>query len=113
MGRQPFFHARERLFEPVRAHGLQQIIHGVDLERADGVRIVSGDENNRWRGIESLEHFEPIELGHLNIQKDEIRVSFGDGFHGLKTVGAFGDDFDLRVGREIFPERLAGGPRSA
>ncbi len=55
-----------------------------------------------------LENFETVELGHLNIQEDEIGFQFGDGFDGFEAVGAFRGDFNLWMRGEKFAQYLAG-----
>ena len=80
----------------------------MDFEGADGVIVVGGDEDDGGAGADQLEDFEAVELGHLDIEKDEIGLQFGDGFDGFEAVGAFGGDFDFGMRGEKFAQDLAG-----
>ena len=79
----------------------------MDFEGADRVIVVGGDEDDGGAGADQFENFEAVELGHLDIKKDEIGLQFGDGFYGLEAVGAFGGDFDFRMRGEKFAQDLA------
>ena len=60
----------------------------------------------RYRGIDQFQHLEAIQLRHLNIQEHQVRLTLGDGFHGLKSVGALGQDLDAAGLAQIFPKQL-------
>ena len=77
--------------------GFKQVIGRVRVEGADGVLVVGGGEDDGRAGIDQLQHFEAIELGHLHVQEQQIGSGLGDGFHGIEAVGAFGRNLDLRM----------------
>ena len=61
---------------------------------------------------DQLEHLEAIELGHLHVEQHEIGLRLGHGLHRLEAVGAFGDDLDVGMTRQIFAQHLrAPAPR--
>ena len=100
----------QRPFEALGAEGLEEVIDGMGVERAHGVLIVGGDENDDRSvgGLDQFEDFKAIELGHLDVEKEEVWGGFGDGLYGLEAVAALGDDFDFGVGREQFAQIAAG-----
>ena len=102
------FGASQSGFEAIAAKRLQQVIDGVDFKGPDCVIIVGGDEDDGGAGADQLEDFEAIELGHLDIEENEVGLQFGDGFYGFEAVGAFGGDFDFGMGSEKFAQDLAG-----
>ena len=67
------------------------------LESAHRVLVIGGDENHRDVVADELEDVEAGELGHLYIEKNQIGLLFGNGFDGLEAVGAFTEDFHLRM----------------
>ncbi len=99
----PFQGAREAL----RAERFKKIVHGVGIEGAHGVLVVGGDEDDRRTGVDQLQNLESVQLGHLNVQEHDIRRGFRNSLHGLEAVGAFGRNFDFRVGTEHFPKETA------
>ena len=105
---QALFGAFQRRFEAVGAEGLQKVVHGVNFERFDGVTVVCGDEDDGGVAADQLQYFEAIELGHLNVEKHQVGLLFGDDFYGFEAVGAFGDYFDFAVRGDEFAQDLAG-----
>src|SRR5262245_41014405 len=92
------------LRQPRRAEWFQQVVDGVDLKRAQRVLIVSSDKNDRRIPPDQLQHLKAVQLRHLNIQKDEIRLQIVDGLNRLKTIGAFGHNLDVFVFGKVFLE---------
>ena len=89
--------AIERLGEALGAERLQQVVDRVHLERADGVAVVGGDENDGDVAADELEHVEPVELRHLDVEHQQIGLQLGRCFHRLESVRALGDDLDVGV----------------
>jgi len=102
-----FLGAIERGFETVSSERLQKIIHGMDFEGLDGVPVEGGDEDYAQIVADQFENFEAIELGHLDIEKEQIGFQFGDGLDRFEAVGALSDKFDLGMRAEEFAEDLA------
>src|ERR1700751_2229021 len=80
----------------------------MNFEGSNRVIVVRGDEYDGGAGADQLENFKTVELGHLNIQENEIGFQFGDGLDGFEAVGAFRGDFNLRMRGEKFAQYLAG-----
>ena len=98
MLRHPLDRALPGLTKPVGIDRLQQIIHGMGLEGANGIAIVGGDEHDRrYRvGSHSLQHIETTDAAQLHIQEEHVRCVPSDGVNGRGAVAAFG--YDFRVG---------------
>ena len=90
--------AVEGTLETFGAEGLEQVVHGVGVEGAHRVLVVGGDEDDYrgLRGLDQFEHFEAIELRHLNVEEEQVRGGFGDGLDGFESVGAFGHDLEFQ-----------------
>src|SRR5207302_272210 len=54
------------------------------------------------------EHFEAVQLRHLDVQEQEIRIVVGHGFHGLESVRALGGDLELFIRFEKLAKDVAG-----
>src|SRR5215475_3813956 len=93
---------RKRLAKAFVTEGLQKVIQRVDGERPDGVFIESRDENDRGqtRGVERGQRPKAVELRHLNVEKDQIRLDPFDGRDGFAPVAAFAENFDVGFGGE-------------
>jgi hypothetical protein len=105
--RRPQPHARDRLGEPLGAHRLQQIVDGVDLERAHRELVVRGAEDHRRGAADQVDDLEAVELRHLHVEEHEIGRQLGDRLHRLEAVGALGDDFDAGHVRQVLAQHLA------
>ena len=88
--------------ETLGAEGLEQVIHGVGVEGAHRVLVVCGDEDDDGglRGLDQFEHLEAIQLGHLHVEKEQVRAVFSDGLDRLETVGTFGHHLNFRMRRQ-------------
>jgi hypothetical protein len=82
-------------FESLRAERLEQVIHGVDVEGAQSVLIVGRHKYDRHFCADQLENLKAVQLGHLNIEKDQIGFQLARCLDRFKAVGALGDDLDL------------------
>ena len=67
----------------------------MDLERLERVVVEGGDEDDRLIASDELEHFEAIELRHLDVEQEQVRLEIRDGLDRLEAVGALGDDLHL------------------
>src|SRR5581483_2901710 len=108
LGAGAFLGAGEGGFEAVGPVGLEQVIGGVDLEGAQGVLIVGGGEDDGHVAANQFKNFETIELGHLDIEEEQVGLALGDSLDCLEAVGAFGDDLDFGMMREHLAEDGAG-----
>src|ERR1700719_5373170 len=83
----------QRFGEALRPKRLEQIIDGMHLERTQCVIVVGCREHDAC-GIaaDEIQHFESVQLRHLDIQEQQIRFQFVGGLHRFQAVGAFGYD---------------------
>ena len=60
--------------EALGAEGLQQVIERENFERAERVFVVRGDEHDGGHlgGFQRAQQLEPVELGHLHIEEEQI-----------------------------------------
>src|SRR6185369_332613 len=72
-------------------------IDRVHFERLDGVLVESGDKNERRRLVITLQQpasdLKTRQAGHLDVQKDKIRLMPLDRGNRLEAIGRLGDDF--------------------
>src|SRR5690348_425501 len=93
-------HPLQSLFKPVPLDGLQKIIDSIDLERPDGIVIISSYKNKvRQMGIpveQFLDDAKAVQARHLDIQKYEVRTQFPNQAHRFHAILPLPDDLDLR-----------------
>ena len=94
--------------ETLRAERLQQVIHRVGVESAHRVLVVSSDENDGRTGIDQFEHFEAIQLGHLDIEEEKVGRGLRDCFHCFEAIGDIPRRLRSRDGRQQFTQEPAG-----
>ena len=78
----------------------------MDLEGSDRIIIVGGNKDHRRARANQFENFEAVELGHLDVEENEIGLQFRDGFYRLEPVRAFSGDFNFWVHRDEFAQNL-------
>ena len=78
------------------AERLQEVVEGVNLEGADRVLIVDRDKHYTARNVgpERFQHPEPVLVGHLDIQKHQVRTQLPHTLDRLVAVGGFADHGD-------------------
>src|SRR5579872_4269177 len=107
----PDLGAGKRGFPPFITERLQQIIECIRFESADGVLIVGSDkyrERHRPR-TDGLNYLQTVELGHLDVEKDEIQRLASDDLHGCFSVYRFQHASDVRILFEQIDQALARG----
>ena len=104
---QPVFRSFQCRIKALASDGLQQIVDGVDIEGAHRVFVVRGHEDDGHFGTNQFEDIESRQFGHLHVEKDQIRFVLRDGLHGFDAVGAFGGDFDFRMGLQKLANHVA------
>ena len=128
-GRDAGFGAVDGFRDTDEVKGFEQVVDGVHVERADGVLVISGgeDELGQRRDVflgtgfcgsgavavtvavdEPLNHGKAVLPGHLDIEKDEIGMVFIDKVDGLNAVRSLGDDVDVADGIEQILQLVAG-----
>src|SRR5262249_24331096 len=76
------------------------------LERAHRELVVRGHEDDRHLTSDELQHLEAIELRHLNVEQDQLRLQLSDRLDGLEAVGAFRRDLDVTAREQMLLEHL-------
>ena len=80
-----------------RLDRLQQVVHGVDVERLDRVLVVGGDENDRHGRLaihQLAGQLEPGQTGHLDVEEHEVGRVAADRVDRFEAVAGLGDDLD-------------------
>ena len=108
----------EGRLEAFVAERLQQVVHGVRLERAHGERVVGRHEDHRGHldtgiGDEPGQHAEPIKLRHLHVEAQHLdgRARGRRRAHHRQSFGAPSatpGDLDTFVSRQQPAHALAG-----
>src|SRR5207248_6832058 len=67
-------HAFERALEALLVDRLEEVIERLDVERADRVFVVRGDEDDHRHRLDPdlLDDVEAAEAGHLDVEEDEV-----------------------------------------
>lgn len=90
------------LFKSSPVERLEQVIQRVDLEGLQGKGVVGRDKDNEgkkfWR--DGLDHSEPVDLRHLNIEKEHIRAVSLERRNRISAVGTLADNFEVGFIRE-------------
>src|ERR1017187_6152572 len=97
----------ERHLEALRAERLEEVVDGVSVKGPHGVLVPGGHKDDGRTGLDQLQDLETIELRHLDIEEEDVRTGFPDGFDRLEAVGTFGRDLHFRMWTEHFPEEQA------
>ena len=84
--------------------GLEDVIHGVDVEGLHGVLVEGGGEDD-VRDLELaldelFEDAEAVEAGHLDVEEEEIGGVLLDEIDGFEAVFALGLETNFREGFE-------------
>src|SRR5678815_5699638 len=87
----------------------RQIVDGVYVESTNGVLIICSNKNDYRKAlsIEVLQHIEPVEVGHLYIQKDEVWIMFLNRINCLSSISRFRNYFNLRMVFEHLANSIA------
>ena len=71
----PLARALQRRAEALVVERLQQVVQRMRLEGAQGELVVGGHEDHHGHTTDAdrLQHVEAVDLGHLNVQEEQIR----------------------------------------
>ena len=100
--------------QPGLGEGLEQVIQGVDLEGLDRMLVVGGDKDHRRPDLrrQCPQHVKTADLGHLHVQKHQVRPLFPDESDRLGAIAAFAHDLQVRgLGQQLPDARRAPAPR--
>ena len=56
--------------------------------------------------IDQLQHFEPVQLGHLHVEQQQVGPVLGHCFDRRKPIAALSDDLDVILVAQIFVQNL-------
>src|SRR5579872_1226959 len=98
--------AIESGFETLSVKRLQKVIDRMHIEGADGIFIVGSNEYDGPIRANQLEHFEAVQLRHLNIEEEKIGFEFANHLHRIESVGALRNDFNFTVRRKELSNHL-------
>src|ERR1051325_739649 len=101
------FHALQHGAEALLPTRLEQVVERLHFERAQRVLVMRRDEDDGRRAIEQREHFEAVELRHLDVDEEDIGIVLRHGANGFESVRAFGDDLEFFVGSEVLAQHVA------
>ena len=84
--------------ETVLVERLEHVVEGVRVEGLDREVVVGRHEDDRRHGLgpDLGDDVEAAQLGHADVEEDEIRIVFADRIDGGPSVGTLGDDIDVR-----------------
>src|SRR5579885_1204652 len=101
--------ALKRLLKPLLTERLQQVIQRVHLEGFERIFVVGGDEDDGGHqlGADLGYHVEARHLRHLHVEKNQIRLMFGNRLDRLLPVGALADDGDVGITLKQHPHPVA------
>src|SRR5690606_22432211 len=93
------FCSRKHHVKSVVVKRFEQIIQRLHLECLQRELIVRGHEyGDRYMfGANCREDIETIELRHLNVEEQQVRLEFVDETHGLRTASSFSDNHDVGI----------------
>ena len=85
--------AGQHLAESLLVKGLEQIIHGADLEGFERVGVVGGDEyqGRQVLRFQSTRQLDAVQRIHLDVEKQKLRFRQANGGERGLTVGEFAD----------------------
>src|SRR5580692_2604328 len=106
--RDSFTSAPDRRSQPFIIKRLQQIIDGIQLERADRILVIGSYKNYSGHALRSYvaNYIEPGAIRHLHIEQDKIRAVGKNRIDGLQAGIAFPSDLDPLATREAVADAL-------
>ena len=106
--------AFDGLEDAVAIEGLQKVVDGVDVERADRVLVEGGGKDDLRELFafaqlnQFFEHREAIEARHLDVEKNHVGMMGADEVDGFDAVLALAEHVDAAGGIEEVFKLLAG-----
>ena len=92
--REGFLYGFPKFFDVDR---LQQVVEGAVPEGPHGIFVVCGDENHAEpQRQQTVQHIEPVQLRHFNVQKQKVRRIVLQNANGLHTIGKLPDIRNFR-----------------
>ena len=68
--------------------------------------VEGGDEDDGHLAADQLQHLEARELGHLDVEQDQVRSELGHRFHRLEAVTALPRHLDIGLAAQVLAEQL-------
>jgi hypothetical protein len=86
----------DRLGQPARLDGLEQIVDGANLESLHRMLGVGGAEDHDGLGLgQKLHGLHARELGHVDVEQDHVDAAPTHAFEHLVAGGALAADLDV------------------
>jgi hypothetical protein len=102
--------SRDGGLEALEAHRLDEVVQGRELEGAQGVPFVRRDEDDgRARLWQCLRDAEPVELGHVDVEEQNVGARRRDLLQRLQAVARLAHDRYALQARQEASQALAGG----
>ena len=104
-------HAVQCLAEPLVIERLQQVVHGGNFECRQGVGVVRGDEDQRWKIFrpKRTRDVDAVHRVHLNVEEQQLGLARADRIQRAGAVAEFADYGEIRLRGAIFPQHAPAG----
>ncbi|MGB2675465.1 MAG: hypothetical protein WAN12_00080 [Candidatus Acidiferrum sp.] len=93
--------------------GLEDVVHGVDVEGLYGILVESGGEDDvgdfEFALDQLFEDAEAVEAGHLYVEEEKVGGMLFDEIDGFEAVFALGEEIDFGEGFEEEGQLFASG----
>ncbi|CAM4184265.1 hypothetical protein ROSA5918_25405 [Roseateles saccharophilus] len=100
--------AGQRGLQALAAHGLGQVVDGVELEGAQRMHRMRRHEHDEGHGLagggalgQTVGELQAVGAGHLHVQQHDIAAMLAQPGPGLRGGGRFGDDLAARLDDRI------------
>ena len=97
-----------RFEEPLERNRFHEIVEGIQFEAFDGILPVGSGENGHGRPVERAEEIGAREVGHLDVEKEQIDGPLPQNFIGLQSPFAGADQFEERSLPDVSGDALPG-----
>ncbi len=91
--------ALDCLVKPLIGERFQEVVEGVHVEGVQGVPIERGHEDDRRHVLrtDGAHDAEPVQLGHLDVEEDQIDPVLFERVDRLAAVARFPDNDDVGI----------------
>jgi hypothetical protein len=98
--------ALDRGAEAMPVDRLEHVVDRMHVERAKCMLVVSGDEDDRGhaRDTDRFDDVETADLGHLDVEKNEIGCELRDCVDRRRSITAFTDDLEVGFAPQLLAD---------
>ena len=100
--------------QPLRPHGLDQVVDRIQLERLHGILVVGRREHHRRRmrrAGQMARQLDAVHLRHADVHQRHVGGRVGQALQRLDAMGRFADDDVGQFGGNVGQQRLHARPR--